>query len=120
MDCLRSGLEDAACPGVVAALEGRPGACACELVGPKKSSPSNESPGLVCFGGAGPFGGADLVAGGSVVAGRGAGAVSSPNRSTFSGALVKFEGWLDLEGARDEDDWPIFCFSWTTLSGYEG
>jgi hypothetical protein len=49
---------------------------------PKKSSPSNESAGLVCFGGAGSaLGGAALLTGGPVL-GRG-GAGSSPNRSTF-------------------------------------
>jgi hypothetical protein len=53
--------------------------------GPKKSRPRSESPGLVCFGGAGgPLGGGECVIEGVVVAGRGVGRVLSPNRSISS------------------------------------
>lgn len=89
MDCLRSGLDDAGWPDIVAALDGRPGGVVWELVGPKKSSPNRESPGLVDLSGAAaPFGGCDLDDGGSVVLGLGTGAVSSPKRSTAGAALL--------------------------------
>ncbi len=78
MDCLRSGLEGAAAAGPV--LEGR----AVGAVGPPpiKSRPNNESPALVCFGGAASgwaFGGALTPAGGPELALGGVG--SSPKRS---------------------------------------
>jgi hypothetical protein len=63
MDCFRSGREGAAAAGPV--LEGRAG-CVGPL--PIKSNPSNESPALVCFGGAGSaFGGTALDDGGPVL-----------------------------------------------------
>jgi hypothetical protein len=79
-------------------LEGREG-CAGGL--PRKSSPSNESPALVCFGGAGSDlgGGAFLVEGGPVLARGGAG--SSPNRSMAGwGATRGAGGWFELPARR--------------------
>lgn len=82
MDCFRSGLDWV--PGVAAALEGRFGGGASV---PKKSKPSNESAGFVCFGGAGSAFGGGLVAIGAAVLALGGGGVSSPKRSCC-GALL--------------------------------
>ena len=108
---MRSGRDEVAWPALLdAALAGRPGDEAVELVGPKKSNPSRESPGFVDLGGTG----LDV---GSVVAGLGAGAVSSPNRSTC-GARVICDGCLAVgAAARLEEAGGNFCFSWTTLNG---
>jgi len=84
MDCLRS--DRPGTPGVPtdAALDGRAGGADC--VPPKKSRPSNDSPGLFCFGGAAGAltGGGRAETAGSVVTGRGGCDGSSPNRSMFS------------------------------------
>lgn len=83
MDCLRSGREEAAeAPGVDVALGGLSDVA--EGGPPKKSKPSNESPGFCCLGGAAvAFGRGGRVVGGSVVLGRAGGVGTSPNRSTF-------------------------------------
>ncbi len=81
MDCLKSGRD--CTPGAAAALEGLFGGGAAV---PKKSKPSNESAGFVCFGGAGSAFGAGLVAVGAVVLALGGG-VSSAKRSGC-GALL--------------------------------
>lgn len=75
IDCFKSGLEGAEAAGPV--LDGRAG-CA-EGPPPKKSSPSNESPALFCFGGAGSAFGGARATGGPVLARGGVG--SSPKRS---------------------------------------
>lgn len=87
MDCFRSGLEFVEGPnGLDAALDGRPGMLAGAL--PKKSRPSNESPGLLTL----PGGGTaalftDFELGISAVLGLIGGAgVSSPNRSRLGTA----------------------------------
>jgi hypothetical protein len=66
IDCLRSGLEGAAAAAPV--LDGRDGAADDEP--PRKSNPSNESPALFCFGGAGSAFGGPLAATGGPVLGR--------------------------------------------------
>ena len=91
IDCFKSGRDiPVELPGVEEVLAGR-------LEGgwgsPKKSSPSNESPGLFCFGGAGCWGGATRGVG-SVVLGRAGGAISSPNKS-MEGCCRCTAGWLD-------------------------
>lgn len=86
MDCLRSGRDWD--PGVGAALAGRLGAAASV---PKKSSPSNESAGFVCFGrAASTFGGGLADIGGPEIA-LGGGPASSANRSGC-GALFTCDG----------------------------
>lgn len=63
MDCFRSGREGVAAAGPV--LEGRAG---CAGAVPRKSSPNNESPALVCLGGAGSaLGGTAVEIGGPVL-----------------------------------------------------
>lgn len=92
IDCFKSGRDNpVALAGVEEVLFGR---LAEGLVSPKKSSPSNESPGLLGFGGAGCWleGGATRGAG-SVVLGRTGGAMSSPNRS-IDGCCRCTAGWL--------------------------
>src|SRR5437879_4922457 len=82
IDCFKSGLDCA--PGVAAALDGRAGACA----SPKKSSPSNESAGFVCFGGAGSdFGGGLDATGAALFALGGDSALSSSPKRSCCGAL---------------------------------
>jgi len=76
MDCFRSGRDWV--PGVDAALEGRFGAGASV---PKKSNPSRESAGLVCFGGAGSAFGGGLVDVGAALFALGGGRLSSANKS---------------------------------------
>lgn len=117
MDCFKSGLDipGEAAPGVDAVLAGR-----LPLDGggalPKKSSPSNESPGRACLG----AGCACLGAGravGSVVLGRTGGAISSsPNRSMEAWGRLTAGGWLAV-ATRCEADRSIFAFSWTTARG---
>ena len=82
---------------------------------PKKSNPSNESPGLDDFGGPELLGGTEAVIG-PTVAVRVAGTISSPKRSTFCGARLMLEGWLDVAADRVEEGLN-FCFSCTRLSG---
>jgi len=84
MDCLRSGLEGTdEADDTAFELDGLAGGAVCAP--PKKSNPSNESPGFVCLGGAGStLEGSGLLVGGSVVLGRGGPEMlSSPNRSIF-------------------------------------
>jgi hypothetical protein len=89
IDCLRSGLDGAAdAAGPV--LDGLAGCDAGPP--PKKSSPNNESPALVCFGGAASaFGGADRTFVGGPVLGRGGAGASSPKRS-IAGCCLAWGG----------------------------
>jgi hypothetical protein len=79
IDCFKSDLEGpAAPPAAPKSLDGLAGAAG-EL--PKKSSPSRDSAGFVCFAGAGcPFGGGCVPRGGPVL-GLSGGEMSSPKRS---------------------------------------
>lgn len=92
IDCFRSGRDSpVALDGVEEVLVGR---LVEGLVSPKKSSPSNESPGLFGFGAAGCWLGGGAARGvGSVVLGRTGGAISSPNRS-IDGCCRCTAGWL--------------------------
>jgi hypothetical protein len=112
MDCLRSGRD--CVPGVGAALAGRLGGAASV---PKKSSPSSESAGFDCFGGAASvFGGGLEDIGGPDVA-LGGGPASSANRSGC-GALLTCDGPpAGLGAVRCEVDLSIACFSFTKLNG---
>ena len=85
---------------------------------PRKSSPSRESPALVCFGGAGSaFGGTALALGGPVLA-RG-GAVSSPNKSIAgAGFACTGGGRFEDEASRWDAERSICTFSCTLLKGY--
>lgn len=118
MDCLRSGREGAAAAAAGPVLEGRAG-CADAL--PRKSSPSRESPALVCFGGAGSaFGGTARAWGGPVLARGGAG-VSSPNKSMAGcgGGAARGGGGVceDAPPRRCDAERSIWTFSWTFFRG---
>ena len=73
---------------------------------PKKSRPSNESPGFVCaFCGADALRAGARVPGVSVVLGRAGGDIDSPNISMIGAGFVKgAAGWLEAEEARREED----------------
>lgn len=88
-----------------------------EVPPPRKSSPSRESPALVCFGGAGSaFGGTALALGGPVLA-RG-GAVSSPNKSIAgAGFACTGGGRFEDEASRWDAERSICTFSCTLLKG---
>ena len=116
MDCLRSGLEVLVIPTEFdEALDGR----AEGWEEPKKSRPSRESPGLLCFAGAGgPAFATGLELGVSVVLGLIGGAgMSSPNRSMVGAACRCGCGCCGAEEIRCDADLSIFAFSWTRLSG---
>lgn len=117
MDCFRSGLDGADAVGPV--LEGLAG-CA-DVPPPKKSKPNNESPALVCFGGAGSaFGGTCLPTGGPVLARGGAGDMS-PKRSMAGcawGCARGGGGWLDWDASRCDAERSICTFSCTFFKGY--
>jgi len=65
-------------PGAAAALDGRFGGT---VSVPKKSNPSNESAGFVCFGGAASAFGGGLAGIGAAEFALGGGSISSPKRS---------------------------------------
>jgi hypothetical protein len=114
IDCLRSGRDGAAeAPDVPVVLDGRAGGA--DEAPPKKSKPSNESPGLVCFGGAASaLGGNARPIEGPVVLGLGgAGSGSSPKRSMFCCCCLTGGGLLcgALAVARCDADLSNFAFS---------
>lgn len=110
MDCFKSGREGRAEGVADAELGVLVGA---DWVLPKKSNPNNESPGLLCLGGAGSaFGGGWRLIEGSVVLGRPGVDVSSSKRSTFCDLL--WDAWFDCPGVnvdRIDDDLSSFAFS---------
>lgn len=113
---MRSGLEGAAAAaGPV--LDGRAGAA--EDPPPRKSRPSNESPALCCFGGAGSaFGGGRAAAGGPVLGRSGTGL--SPKRSIIGCCCAcRWGGGARPEpcARRCEAERSICTFSCTLLNG---
>lgn len=120
IDCFKSGLETPACvPEVGVALPGRLTGVDWEL--PKKSKPSNESAGFVCFA-AGCWtelgGGGRATAVGPVVLGRAGGlmASSSPKKSMDGCGCRRAGGWLETD-ARCDAERSSLALSWTTASG---
>jgi hypothetical protein len=100
MDCFRSGLDTPVCvPEVGAVLPGR--LTGVDWVLPKKSKPSNESAGFVCFAAAGctELGGGRATAIGPVVLGRSGGLIasSSPKKSMDGCGCRRAGGWLETD-----------------------
>lgn len=121
IDCFRSGREGIVEPtGFEEALDGRTGPEGGPL--PKKSSPSSESPCLVCRVVVGStLLGWGLEAACSVVLGRAGGAGgSSPNKSMVGGARCCDRTGPGADACLCETDRSILALSCTMLSGYDG
>lgn len=108
IDCFKSGLETPAwAPDVGAVLPGR--LTGVDWLLPKKSKPSNESAGFVCFAAAGCAelggGGGRATAVGPVVLGRAGGLIasSSPKKSIDGCGCRRVGGWLETDARCDAE-----------------